>query len=179
MHCSHFVFREHAGRIPNAAKFRCYPCMTWVATGSCPYFARCVFIHDPRVKGPNDAWLYSSGHGRHGSTGYGGSGGSSSPFGRDTFYWPDMVRTDVLGNTIPSITANYDMHPGMLDSEDPADRAVYHLWYSLVGTLMDEKAEHSKSLTTSSASSASGNSTAPHGPVPTLTMASSTKWNNI
>lgn len=66
-------------------------------------YDRCVFIHDPRVKGPNDAWLYSSGHGRHGSTGYGGSGGSSSPFGRDTFYWPDMVRTDVLGNTVGTV----------------------------------------------------------------------------
>ncbi|CAN0467213.1 unnamed protein product, partial [Ascophyllum nodosum] len=29
---------EHTGRIPNASKFRCYPCLTWVATGACPYF---------------------------------------------------------------------------------------------------------------------------------------------
>lgn len=61
----------------------------------------------------------------------------------------------------------------------PPRRAVYHLWYSLVGTLMDERAEQSKSLTASGASSATGSSTASGAPVSTVTMVSSTKWNNI
>jgi hypothetical protein len=29
-----------------------------VATGSCPYQSRCVFIHDPRLRGRSEAWLY-------------------------------------------------------------------------------------------------------------------------
>lgn len=53
---------------------------------------RCVFIHDPRISGPNDAYLYSVNDHKSGS-GRGG-GGVGSPFGRDTFYWPDMPRTN-------------------------------------------------------------------------------------
>ncbi|CAM9693803.1 unnamed protein product, partial [Discosporangium mesarthrocarpum] len=126
---------EHSGRIPNASKFRCYPCLTWVATGSCPYFSRCVFIHDTRIRGACEAWLYAGSTPK--TTGL-------SPFGRDTFYWPDMerdpddtrVRYDVGGGgppssttwpnslIFPSISANYEIKPELLDSPDPTDRWV-------------------------------------------------------
>jgi hypothetical protein len=49
-HTHAHLCREQAGRIPKASKFRCYPCVTWIATGSCPYASRCIFIHDPRLK---------------------------------------------------------------------------------------------------------------------------------
>ena len=29
-------------------KFYCLPCRTFLATGRCPYYERCVFLHDPR-----------------------------------------------------------------------------------------------------------------------------------
>ncbi|CAN0322522.1 unnamed protein product, partial [Discosporangium mesarthrocarpum] len=80
---------ENAGRIPDASKYRCYPCMTWVATGSCPYSSRCVFIHDPRVRGPKEAWLYSDCHTKHTEhTAPQASPSSEKPL----FFFPDMER---------------------------------------------------------------------------------------
>ncbi|CAM9772535.1 unnamed protein product [Choristocarpus tenellus] len=73
---------ESAGRIPDASKYRCYPCLTWVATGSCPYATRCVFIHDPRIKGPTDAWLYSDCHPN--------SAPPETSEKRPMFFFPDM-----------------------------------------------------------------------------------------
>lgn len=61
---------------------------------------RCVFIHDPRISGPNDAYLYAVNDHKSGS-GRGG-GGVGSPFGRDTFYWPDMPRTEGEGKSVRS-----------------------------------------------------------------------------
>eukprot|EP00903_Cladosiphon_okamuranus_P022090 g20313.t1 len=113
--------------------------MTWVTTGSCPYFSRCVFIHDPRIRGPTDAYLYQTKI----KKGHDDTGKGRSPLGRDIFYWPDMLRTDAHGNAPPDISVNYDLDPGMLDSEDPIERAMYHLWYSLVGTVL-EIAEETK-----------------------------------
>eukprot|EP00904_Undaria_pinnatifida_P008246 jgi/Undpi1/4551/HiC_scaffold_18.g07905.m1 len=102
----------------------------------------CVFIHDPRIRGPNDAYLYSVNDHKSGK---GKGGGVGSPFGRDTFYWPDMRRTDVDGTSVPpsaitylpSVSVNYDMDPRMLESDTPSERAVYHLWYSLVRNIVD------------------------------------------
>ncbi|CAM9639191.1 unnamed protein product [Ectocarpus sp. 6 AP-2014] len=145
---------EHTGRIPNASKFRCYPCLTWITTGACPYFSRCVFIHDPRIRGPTAAYLYKHNGNRSHSTRSGGSVGS--PLGRDIFYWPDMPRTDADGNEIkgasawmnvaqlvtvgvaslPTVSANYDMDPSMLHSEDATERRE-GLWYSLVSTITE------------------------------------------
>ncbi|CAM9356838.1 unnamed protein product, partial [Hapterophycus canaliculatus] len=140
---------EYTGRIPNASKFRCYPCLTWVTTGSCPYFTRCVFIHDPRIRGPMDAYIY---HASASNSESGGRGGVSvgSPMGRDIFYWPDTRRTRSQSNTVrrrpfstathalrpPPISVNYELDPSMLDSNDATQRAVYQLWYSFVGTLL-------------------------------------------
>ncbi|CAM9534298.1 unnamed protein product [Ectocarpus sp. 4 AP-2014] len=141
---------EYTGRIPNASKFRCYPCLTWITTGACPYFSRCVFIHDPRICGPSAAYLYKHHGKRSHSARSGGSVGS--PLGRDIFYWPDMPRTDADDNKrspllppltsrgmiqLPTISVNYDMDPSMLQSEDATERAVYQLWYSLVSTITE------------------------------------------
>jgi len=51
---------EQSGRIPNKGKFRIFPCLTWVMTGACPYRDRCVFIHDARVKGEQEAYLFAT-----------------------------------------------------------------------------------------------------------------------
>ncbi|CAM9182668.1 unnamed protein product [Ectocarpus sp. 12 AP-2014] len=148
---------EYTGRIPNASKFRCYPCLTWITTGACPYFSRCVFIHDPRIRGPTAAYLYKHNGKRSHSSRSGGSVGS--PLGRDIFYWPDMPRTDADDNevwswarsawmnvaqlmivgvsSLPTVSVDYDMDPSMLHSEDATERAVYQLWYSLVSTITE------------------------------------------
>lgn len=31
------------------SKYRLLPCRTFITTGACPYFDKCVFLHDPRV----------------------------------------------------------------------------------------------------------------------------------
>ncbi|CAB1110836.1 unnamed protein product [Ectocarpus sp. CCAP 1310/34] len=97
--------------------------------------ARCVFIHDPRIRGPTAAYLYNHHGKRSHSARSGGSVGS--PLGRDIFYWPDMPRTDADGNELPTVLVNYDMDPSMLHSEDATERAVYQLWYSLVSTITE------------------------------------------
>ncbi len=72
---------------------------TNIANRFCGCVARCVFIHDPRLRGSTDAILYQR---RKGAKGGGTSMGS--PFGRDIFYWPDMPRTDTHGNTVRPAT---------------------------------------------------------------------------
>lgn len=37
--------------------YRQKPCLTYVATGSCPFGVRCDHIHDPRVTGESKSWL--------------------------------------------------------------------------------------------------------------------------
>jgi len=39
--------------------FRTHPCLTWVATGACPFDQRCIGLHDPFVRcdPSNPAWL--------------------------------------------------------------------------------------------------------------------------
>ncbi|CAM9333816.1 unnamed protein product, partial [Ectocarpus fasciculatus] len=167
---------EYTGRIPNASKFRCYPCLTWITTGACPYFSRCVFIHDPRIRGPNAAYLYKHNSNRSNSGKSGGSVGS--PLGRDIFYWPDMPRTDAGSNAVristflwadaplaslplrglpqlPAISVNYDMDPSMLQSEDATERAVYQMWYSLVNTVTEIREQRNTLAGMGSASEAS------------------------
>ncbi|CAM9350869.1 unnamed protein product [Ectocarpus sp. 12 AP-2014] len=164
---------EYTGRIPNASKFRCYPCLTWITTGACPYFSRCVFIHDPRIRGPTAAYLYKHNDKRSHSARSGGSVGS--PLGRDIFYWPDMPRTDADDNEImgapawmnvarlmavgvsslPTVSVNYDMDPSMLHSEDATERAVYQLWYSLVSTITEIREQQNPLVRTGSVPEAS------------------------
>ena len=70
-------------------KYRRMICQTFVFNGQCPYGDRCVFLHDPRVAGQHPFVLETTknvykGHG-HGVA-------------KDTFYWPDMNRNDILKN---------------------------------------------------------------------------------
>ena len=62
----------------------------------CVFTPRCVFIHDPRLRGPTEAYLYQNNKSKKSSGGRGGRGGG--PLGKDIFYWPDMRRTDAYGN---------------------------------------------------------------------------------
>ncbi|CAM9507399.1 unnamed protein product [Ectocarpus sp. 8 AP-2014] len=115
---------QNAGRIPDAVKYRCIPCMTWVATGSCPYSSRCVFIHDPRVQGRQEAWLYA---GSHMSSAYHSSDSA--------FFFPDLPRDP--DSLLPRDSSLYDLDPAMCAAKDRADRAVYNMWYSFVSVLTD------------------------------------------
>lgn len=62
-----------------------------LASSSFPVFlgcniqpARCVFIHDPRAKGPVDAWLYARSYTRSPSSAY--------PSSDSSFFFPDVQR---------------------------------------------------------------------------------------
>ncbi|CAN0283191.1 unnamed protein product [Pylaiella littoralis] len=118
---------QNAGRIPDAVKYRCIPCMTWVATGSCPYSTRCVFVHDPRVQGREEAWLYA---GSHMSSAYHSSDSA--------FFFPDLRRDP--DSQLPKDSFLYDLDPAMSIAQDRADRAVYSMWYSFVSMLTNLEA---------------------------------------
>lgn len=45
---------------------------------------RCVFIHDPRVKGPLEAWLYAGHQTKSSAAAY--------PSSDSSFFFPDMPR---------------------------------------------------------------------------------------
>eukprot|EP00554_Chaetoceros_debilis_P014899 CAMPEP_0194126274 /NCGR_PEP_ID=MMETSP0150-20130528/59904_1 /TAXON_ID=122233 /ORGANISM="Chaetoceros debilis, Strain MM31A-1" /LENGTH=1236 /DNA_ID=CAMNT_0038820127 /DNA_START=46 /DNA_END=3756 /DNA_ORIENTATION=- len=49
---------ERAGLV-DIEIFRTHPCLTWVATGACPFDTRCIGLHDPRVTSDDHemAWL--------------------------------------------------------------------------------------------------------------------------
>eukprot|EP00903_Cladosiphon_okamuranus_P016161 g14914.t1 len=125
---------QNAGRIPDAVKYRCIPCMTWVATGSCPYSTRCVFIHDPRVQGRQEAWLYA---GSHMSSAYHSSDSA--------FFFPDLPRDP--DSLLPRDSSLYDLDPAMCNAPNRADRSVYNMWYSFVSVLTNLEAR--KASTTS------------------------------
>ncbi|CAM9907176.1 unnamed protein product [Scytosiphon promiscuus] len=131
---------QNAGRIPDAVKYRCIPCMTWVATGSCPYSTRCVFIHDPRAQGRQEAWLYA---GSHMSSAYHSSDSA--------FFFPDLPRDP--DSMLPRDSSVYDLDPAMCNAEDRADRAVYNMWYSFVSVLTNIEANKTHTPPPSSSNS--------------------------
>mmetsp|Transcript_25441 Transcript_25441/g.55581 ORF Transcript_25441/g.55581 Transcript_25441/m.55581 type:complete len:955 (-) Transcript_25441:277-3141(-) len=47
---------ENAGLV-DVEIFRTRPCITWMATGACPFDQRCLGLHDPRVSGSHPSWL--------------------------------------------------------------------------------------------------------------------------
>mmetsp|Transcript_7582 Transcript_7582/g.16395 ORF Transcript_7582/g.16395 Transcript_7582/m.16395 type:complete len:871 (-) Transcript_7582:200-2812(-) len=47
---------ETAGLV-DVEVFMCHVCLTWVATGACPFDQRCTRLHDPRVIGIEPSWL--------------------------------------------------------------------------------------------------------------------------
>lgn len=83
----HFPSHKHN----RVKRFRIFPCASWISTGACPYNDRCVFIHDPRVKGPAKAWLYAT----PGSSSSRYTSAKNSPL-----FWPDLPtpadQTDAL-----------------------------------------------------------------------------------
>ncbi|GFH49919.1 hypothetical protein CTEN210_06395 [Chaetoceros tenuissimus] len=48
---------DKANLISDVKSYRSYPCFDFVATGACPFHARCGSIHDDRIKGTHEAWL--------------------------------------------------------------------------------------------------------------------------
>jgi len=88
---------QKTGRIPKAEKFRCYPCHNWIATGACPYAARCIFIHDPRIQGSNAAWLQQP----KSTT----TSRQAHAYQRDFFFWPDL-KHDACA--VPSVDMEYN-----------------------------------------------------------------------
>ncbi|KAG5182629.1 hypothetical protein JKP88DRAFT_318667 [Tribonema minus] len=167
------IRRAEAGRIPNATKFRSYPCLS-----------RCVFLHDPRLRSTpasrdvsgtttpealstpassRASTPLSTGKGgsrcesRGGVLGTGPSSGLGMRAARDFFYWPDVVREPIPEGEpspststssaprrakLPACEATYELSSAMADPDKTGDvtgAAVYHLWYSLVETVLDEK----------------------------------------
>lgn len=47
---------EEAGEV-DVEIYRCRPCVTFVATGACPFDQRCWGLHDPRIVGKHPSWL--------------------------------------------------------------------------------------------------------------------------
>jgi Zinc finger C-x8-C-x5-C-x3-H type (and similar) len=77
---------ETEEKIPSREKFRRMICMTFVATGGCPYNDRCCYLHDPRlrIEGIRTKPIKSQLPVLPLQT-------------KDTFFWPDMKVSD---NTI-------------------------------------------------------------------------------
>ncbi|CAN0242626.1 unnamed protein product, partial [Pylaiella littoralis] len=137
---------ENAGRIPDANKYRCVPCMTWVSTGSCPYHPRCVFIHDPRVEGPEEAWLYVSNSFSGGAAAAASASASANanaaaaanvcPSSPASFFFPDIVR-DIDSTEIPTHHARYDIDALTDGMSNAGLRETHRVWYSFLLTLRD------------------------------------------
>eukprot|EP00550_Attheya_septentrionalis_P011756 CAMPEP_0198303878 /NCGR_PEP_ID=MMETSP1449-20131203/57113_1 /TAXON_ID=420275 /ORGANISM="Attheya septentrionalis, Strain CCMP2084" /LENGTH=887 /DNA_ID=CAMNT_0044006385 /DNA_START=658 /DNA_END=3321 /DNA_ORIENTATION=- len=47
---------ENAGLV-DVETFRTHPCLTWIATGACPFDSKCELLHDPRAAGSIPPWL--------------------------------------------------------------------------------------------------------------------------
>eukprot|EP01031_Cornospumella_fuschlensis_P027840 gene27840-33621_t len=115
---------EQAGRVPSKDKFRRMACNTFIFTGACPYNDRCVFLHDYRIKAEN-VKVRTTRQTR------------SNTAVKDTFYWPDMTRKDVIRNTdsqgLPSANQMY-MIPEAFKT-NPSNfhnRGLYSLWMHFV-----------------------------------------------
>ncbi|CBJ28880.1 conserved unknown protein [Ectocarpus siliculosus] len=138
---------EKEGRIADASKYQACLCQTWVATGTCLYGRRCVFIHDDRVKGtiglsPRTSTLAKSAASRiSSSTGSrgGGSGRGSSPLcpaGEDNdngslLFFPDRPR-DPDSRELPADEVRYDIDFGVDVNTGRDHSTAYKLWYSFI-----------------------------------------------
>lgn len=145
---------EQAGRIPNASRFRSYPCITWVSTGSCVYGHRCVFIHDPRLIASEEgieaaerfrelvvtdiehekSMAACGGSQTSGGRHWALNGTGASPKSKPFFYWPDVHYHDNIAPT--SNTIPYDLDLATTHFGERSN-AVYRLWYSLIETVTD------------------------------------------
>ncbi|CAN0443617.1 unnamed protein product, partial [Hapterophycus canaliculatus] len=75
----------------------------------CSVAPSCVFIHDPRAQGRQEAWLYA---GSHMSSAYHSSDSA--------FFFPDLPRDP--DSMLPRDSSVYDLDPAMCKAEDRADR---------------------------------------------------------
>jgi len=120
---------EQSGRIPKADKFRCYPCHTWISTGACPYGSRCVFVHDPRVKG-NSTATYTAAQ---------SSKKTPKAAVRDIFYWPDMLQqhNENKEEDVPTVDIEYHFQPEIprYNSMKYKASGAYNLWNSFLATI--------------------------------------------
>ncbi|CAM9734486.1 unnamed protein product [Ectocarpus sp. 12 AP-2014] len=147
---------ETEGRIADASKYQACLCQTWVATGTCLYGRRCVFIHDNRVEGtvglsPRASTLAKSAASRisssSGSRG-GDSGLGSSPLrpaGEDNdngslLFFPDRPR-DPDSRELPADEVRYDIDPGVDVNTGRDHSTAYKLWHSFIAVMgMDDSA---------------------------------------
>ncbi|CAM9262584.1 unnamed protein product [Ectocarpus sp. 4 AP-2014] len=141
---------EKEGRIADASKYQACLCQTWVATGTCLYGRRCVFIHDDRVEGtvglpPRASTLAKSAasriSSRTGSSG-GGSGLGSSPLcpaGEDNdngslLFFPDRPR-DPDSRELSADDVRYDIDFGVDVNTGRDHSTAYKLWYSFIAVM--------------------------------------------
>ncbi|CAM9803750.1 unnamed protein product, partial [Ectocarpus sp. 8 AP-2014] len=143
---------EEEGRIADASKYQACLCQTWVATGTCRYGRKCVFIHDNRVKGtiglsPRTSTLAKSAASRSSSSSSssssgGGSGRGSSPLcpaGEDNdngslLFFPDRPR-DPDSRELPADEVRYDIDFGVDVNTGRDHSTAYKLWYSFIAVM--------------------------------------------
>ena len=155
---------EAAGKIPSKSKFRLMPCQvtlvpvfmvrliaepsqTFIMCGCCPYFEKCVFLHDQRVR------VQSS----HRSVVLCRATPQSNTV-KDAFYWPDMSLLKVMEkrdrHQLP--TANQEYHFNLVSGNRPSakvtmhDIAVYSMWEHFVH-YMEKGLDEMTSLTSDDA----------------------------
>lgn len=115
---------EQAGRVPSKDKFRRMACNTFIFTGACPYNDRCVFLHDYRIKAEG-VKVRTTRQTR------------SNNAIKDTFYWPDMTRKDVIRNTdaqgLPSANQMYVIPEAFkTNPTNFHNRGLYSIWAHFV-----------------------------------------------
>jgi hypothetical protein len=97
---------------------------TFIMCGWCPYFEKCVFLHDQRAKSYHSVVLCR------------GNPAAQQTAVKDTFYWPDMNLLKVLEKRdqsyLPSTNQEYNftMVSGNRHVAKPSmhDQAVYSIW---------------------------------------------------
>jgi hypothetical protein len=116
-------FQSRLGKVPSVEKYRRMACNTFIMAGSCPYQARCVFLHDPRVESaeivPHKPQKQIKGAAR---------------VPKDAWYWPDMDKKNVLETSehmnnmiLPACFQRYVV-PSDFASSNAHDRGLYSLW---------------------------------------------------
>jgi len=116
-------FQARLGKVPSVEKYRRMACSSFIMAGQCPYQARCVFLHDPRVESadilPHKPQKQTKGAGK---------------VPKDAWYWPDMDKKEVLktpeyANNIlfPACFQPYVI-PQDFASSNAHDRGAYSLW---------------------------------------------------
>ena len=85
-------------------RYRSFPCFNFLISGGCPYFERCTYIHDHRLKLERQVIRTKKNH---------------QADSRDIFFWPD-VEVDATGC--------YNIPKEFALSPDYHDSAIYSMW---------------------------------------------------